>query len=844
MGEVYRALDRRVGRIVAVKVLPADKALHLERRQRFEREAQAVARLNHPHICTLYDVGQQDGIEFLVMEFLDGETLSARLSRGPLALDEALKHATALAQALARAHREGIIHRDIKPSNVMLTDAGVKLLDFGLAKLRDRSDAYSPHSPIDDQSTDTAVSAEGTLVGTVAYMSPEQLEGRPVDARTDIYALGLVIYEMITGRKAFARPSQTALIVAILKEPPPSITSIRPKTPPAVERIVLTALAKDPDKRWQDARDLARELAWVATGSHTTTVEAAPRRVRQRLRRWLLPAAVVSIATVATVTFVVNRNQSPAIRNLVILPCQIIGDDLRGRAYCNGLAETLTAKLTPLTLASALPLTPVSEVQQRGVATASDARREFGATLAIGGSVSADGGTIRINYALIDTRTLRQIDAISMTAVADPFSVQDQIVAWAVRVLAVEPLARENPSQTARGTTSPGAHEFYLQGLGYLLDPQRVSNVDNAIELFERTLTLDPKYALAHAGLGRAQWLRYQITHDAVWVDRARLSCATALELDARLPEGSICLGTAQNGTGEYLQAVDTFTRVITQDATNEQAYVGLARAYERLNDDVRAEATYRRAIALRPQSWASHDRLGTFYRERSRYADAAEQFRIEAALTPDNPHAYLSLGTQHGMLGRYDESLAAFQRSAELQPSFAAYANIGMTLFRLRRYEDAADSLRRAQALRPDEYTVFSNLARIYYWTGRHAEARPLYEKAITLGGAILAVNPSEVSAHLTLADCNAKLGRRADALKHLDAAGDVRRNPHELFFVALVQNQLGDVDRALTSLEQAVAGGLSVSELRAWIDLDNLRDHPRFSALINRTKPRNGAL
>jgi eukaryotic-like serine/threonine-protein kinase len=843
MGEVYRALDARVGRIVAVKVLPADKALHLERRQRFEREAQAVARLNHPHICTLYDVGQQDGIEFLVMEFLDGETLSARLSRGPLPLDEALKHATALAQALSRAHREGIIHRDIKPSNVMLTDAGVKLLDFGLAKLRDRSDAYSPHSPIDDQSTDTAVSAEGTLVGTVAYMSPEQLEGRPVDARTDIYALGLVIYEMITGRKAFARPSRTALIVAILKEPPPTITSIQPETPSAVERIVLTALAKDPDKRWQDARDLARELAWVATGSNTTTVNA-PRRVRRRVRRWLLPAAVVSIATVATVTFVVNRNPSPTIRNLVILPCQTIGDDLRGRAYCNGLAETLTAKLTPLTVASALPLTPVSEVQQRGVATASDARREFGATLAIGGSVSADGGTIRINYALIDTRTLRQLDAISMTAVADPFSVQDQIVAWAVRVLAVEPLARENASQTAPGTTSPGAHEFYLQGLGYLLDPQRVSNVDNAIELFERTLTLDPKYALAHAGLGRAQWLRYQITHDAVWVDRARRSCATALELDARVPEGSICLGTVQNGTGQYLQAVDTFTRVITQDATNEQAYVGLARSYERLNDDTRAEATYRRAIALRPQSWASHDRLGTFYRERSRYADAAEQFRIEAALTPDNPHAYLSLGTQHGMLGRYDESLAAFQRSAQLQPSFAAYANIGMTLFRLRRYEDAADSLRRAQAMRPDEYTVFSNLARIYYWTGHRAEARPLYEKAITLGDAILAVNPSEVSAHLTLADCNAKLGRRADALKHLDAAGDVRRNPHELFFVALVQNQLGDVDRALTSLEQAVAGGLSVSELRAWIDLDNLQDHPRFSALINRTKPRNGAL
>jgi serine/threonine protein kinase len=192
MGEVYRATDTRVGRTVAVKVLPPDASTQPDRRQRFEREAHAVARLNHLHICALYDVGQQDGVEFLVMEFLDGETLSARLARGALPLDEALRHAAALAQALARAHREGITHRDIKPSNVMLTESGVKLLDFGLAKLRDRSDIHPAKSALEDQSTDEAITKDGALVGTVAYMAPEQLEGRPVDGRTDIYAVGLV----------------------------------------------------------------------------------------------------------------------------------------------------------------------------------------------------------------------------------------------------------------------------------------------------------------------------------------------------------------------------------------------------------------------------------------------------------------------------------------------------------------------------------------------------------------------------------------------------------------------------------------------------------------------------
>jgi serine/threonine-protein kinase len=836
MGEVYRALDTRVARSVAIKVLPQDAAEQPERRQRFEREAKAVARLNHPHICALYDVGQQDGVEFIVMEYLDGETLAARLTRGSLPLDEALKHAIALAQALARAHREGITHRDLKPSNVMLTEGGVKLLDFGLAKLRD--DAAVARSPLDDQSTGAALSPEGTLVGTIAYMSPEQLEGRPVDARTDIYALGLIVYEMITGQRAFAKGSQAGLIAAILTESPPPMTALQPRTPAAVERIILIALAKDPAKRWQDAGDLARELSWVATGSHTTTVEGSARTPARGWRPWTVAAAALIVATIGMTSLVWRARENAATRSLVILPCRVIGGDVRGNAYCDGLAETLTAKLTPLTAATALPITPASEVRQRGASTASDARREFGATLAIEGSVSTDGGTIRINYALVDTGTLQQIDALSLTAVADPFAVQDQVVGWAVRVLAIAPPAPDPASQAARGTDSPNAYDFYLQGLGYLLDPQKISSVDSAIELFLRSLALDPKYARAHAGLGRAQWLRYQVTHDPAWVDKARRSCATAFELDSHLPEASLCLGAVQNGTGEYQRAVETFTNAISQDPTNDQGYVGLARAYEHLGDDGKAEATYRRAIALRPRYWANHDRLGGFYRDRSRYVEAAEQFKSEVELTPDNPQAYLSLGTQHGMLGQYEESLAAFERSAQLQPSFAVYANIGMTLFRLRRFDDAAASLQRARTLRPAEYTAFSNLARIYYWNGRRAEAAPLYEKAIALGEDILAVNPRDVNAHLTLADCAAKLGRRADALRHLEQAGDVRDNPHRLFFVALVHRQLGDIETALTFLERAVAGGLPTSELRAWIDWDSLREDPRFQALVDKKR------
>src|SRR2546425_2142435 len=243
MGEVYKARDTRLERTVAVKVLPQHLSENADVRQRFEREAKTIARLNHPHICALYDVGNQDGVEFLVMEYLEGETLSARLTRGPLPIDESLRHATALAQAIARAHQERIVHRDIKPSNVMLTESGAKLLDFGLAKLRG-PEASPLLGTLSDSPTDDAISHAGTIVGTYAYIAPEQRQGRAVDGRTDIYALGLLIYEMITGQRAFTKSSQAALIAAILTEDPPLMSALQPRTPASVERIVHTCLIK------------------------------------------------------------------------------------------------------------------------------------------------------------------------------------------------------------------------------------------------------------------------------------------------------------------------------------------------------------------------------------------------------------------------------------------------------------------------------------------------------------------------------------------------------------------------------------------------------------------------
>src|SRR6202165_3077265 len=265
MGEVYRAKDTRLDRIVAIKVLPTHLADRAELRERFEREAKAISSLNHPHICTLYDVGHQDGIDFLVMEYVQGDTLATRLAKGPLPLEQVLQYAIEIADALDKAHRKGVTHRDLKPSNIMLTKSGSKLLDFGLAKLREDA---APATPLSQLPTGkNPITAQGTILGTLHYMAPEQLEGKEADARTDIFAFGVVVYEMATSRKAFEGKSQASLIAKILEADPPPISSLQPMTPPALERVVKTCLAKDPEDRWQTARDLTRELKWVSESS-------------------------------------------------------------------------------------------------------------------------------------------------------------------------------------------------------------------------------------------------------------------------------------------------------------------------------------------------------------------------------------------------------------------------------------------------------------------------------------------------------------------------------------------------------------------------------------------------
>ncbi len=310
MSEVYRARDTRLERSVAIKILPAQFSSDPVRKQRFEREAKTISSLNHPHICVLYDVGSQDGLDYLVMECVEGETLAKRLEKGPLPLEQVLKYGTQIADALDKAHRTGVVHRDLKPGNIMLTASGAKLLDFGLAKAAPPLAAGATLTAAATRTTQ--VTQEGTIVGTFQYMSPEQVEGNEVDARSDIFSFGSVLYEMVTGRRAFQGKSQLSVASAILEKDPEPLSTLQPLTPPALDRTIRACLAKDPEDRWQTARDLLLELKWIAEAGSQAGIPppvVSHRKLRERLTQ--IAAAIMTLAAIAfAIGFVLRAPKS------------------------------------------------------------------------------------------------------------------------------------------------------------------------------------------------------------------------------------------------------------------------------------------------------------------------------------------------------------------------------------------------------------------------------------------------------------------------------------------------------------------------------------------------------
>jgi len=843
MGVVYRGYDGHLEREVAIKFLNPGTIADEAARRRFRNEAHVLSKLNHPNIATVHDFDTQEGCDFLVMEYIHGVNLADRLAKGALAEEEVLRLGMQLCDGLAAAHAHGVVHRDLKPGNLRLTtDGRLKILDFGLAKLR--------QPLLEEQGTATTLCTE-VFRGTLPYMAPEQLTGEEVDARTDIHAVGLVLYEMATGQRPFAEMRSGKLFGSILHDRPLAIRKLNPKVSARFDRVVGKCLEKHPENRYQSVHELEQELRefGVSRQANTPANKIAslllPWTREKKKWRLVVPTLVVLLGIGISLRFTLPTSLShwigvpavPQVKQVAVLPFTVTNGDAETVAFSAGLTETVTAKLTQLSRDPLLQVVPAAEMRAKRIATADQARTEFGVNLALGGSLHKSGNQVRINYVLEDTRTRRQIRADSRTVAAgDAFGAEDAVVNGAILMLGLDARPKQNPEEQSYRTPVVGAYDYYLQGRGYLQNYDREENLDNAIQVFQRARSLDKNYAPAYTGLGEAYWQKYLFHRQPEWLKKSRDSCQTANKLDAHLPAAHMCLGTLLAGTGNYTEAVREFSQVLENEPTNDAAYGRLADAYEHLGKLQEAEDTYKRAIALRPHYWATYNWLGVFYYHQARFHEASEMFRQAVALSPDSVRGYYNLAASSVEEGQYDDAIKASARSIAIQPSAYGYSNLGEAYFFQKNYVEAVRAFEQAFPYSEKDPLLWGNLGDGYYWaSGRRKESVAAYQKCAALATQELKENPKDSFLYGLLANCQAMLGQKEAAIEALNHGFYLGAMDKSLMFqAALVYNQFDEREEALRWLAKCRAAGYSEIKIRDHPNFDNLHSEPKFQELL----------
>jgi eukaryotic-like serine/threonine-protein kinase len=837
MGIVFRARDTRLERDVAVKVLNPKALSDASARRRFRSEALILSKLNHPNVEAVFDFHSEQGVDYLVLEYVPGASLNERLERGALPEREVLALGIQLARGLAAAHAQRILHRDLKPGNLRVTpDNVLKILDFGLAQL-----FLSP----EDETVVETVTLQQPYAGTPAYLSPEQVDGKEPDTRSDIYSAGVVLYEMATGSKPFPHRGQM-LADAILHSLPPAPRLKNKDISPGLDAVILKCLEKDPRLRYQSASDLLEDLKELARGSGPHRPVAVRPAPDSRTKRWLIAGVVLIVALAAGIVY---RNRllewigvrRPAVEQkiMAVLPIEAVGQDPSTSALGLGLTETVTAKLVQASDSDAIQVVSPRDLRDQGVKTAEDARRAFGTDFVLESNIQRSGQVVRINCYLVDSKTHRQLAAKSIEAeVTDSFGLQDRVVSAALDMLPTQIKPEQRRELNVSQDTQPAAYEAYIRGRGYLQEYEKPENIGNAIAELGNAIKIDPNYAPAYAGLGEAYWIGYQqFNRGKEWLTKASSNCEKALALGPQVGEGYTCLGNVSLGTGKYEEAVKQYQRALDLNHDSNEALEGLAAAYGKLGNTSAAEVAFKRAIALRPNYWSVYSWLGEFYFNQARYAEAAAMFQKVIELAPDNYRGYFNLGAVYIFEGRYPEAIDASKRSIDLRPTLQAYVNLGAAFFLVRRFEDAVGAFQEGLKLDNRESVIWGNLADALYWTpGRRSEAPDAYRKAISLNRSKLDVNPRDGGTLAYIAEYSAMLGDNKTALQTLQQAQTLSPgDPEVMFRAALVYRQLGNTDQCLSWLQKAVDAGYPRGIIRDTPDFQGLSENPRFRALAD---------
>jgi eukaryotic-like serine/threonine-protein kinase len=769
MGEVYRATDTRLNRDVAVKILSSDLTAEPGAKQRFEREARTASALNDPHICTIYDVGEHDGRQFLVMELLEGRTLKQYMDGQALAVEQVLKLGMQIAAALQTAHGKGIIHRDVKPANIFVTEGGeVKVLDFGLAKLLPPTDQDATHS--------LTLTEPQAVLGTLPYMAPEQLRGEKTDARTDIWGAGAVLYEMATGQRPFRGELSTRLADAILHQPLKPPRALNGAIPTELERIIRKCLDKDPENRFQSARELVVDLRRLSTPNFQSgaTLSAAKARGWRRAVRTLAytAASTLLLAAVLVATNpggwrerLLSRAASPRIQSLAVLPLANLSHDPEQDYFADGMTEALIANLAQVSALRVISRTSVMHYKGSDK-TLPQIARDLNVDAVIEGTVQRSGNRVQVTAQLIRGQT----DAPEWAKIyerdsRDVLVMQSELAQAIVGEIKVHLTPQERQHLASARTINPDAYNAYLLG-NYHSGKRNAAALAKGIEYFQEAIRIDPNYAQAYAGLAAAY-----IERD-VWgglgigktSDQIRATTLKALELDGELAEAHALLGEIH---------------------------------FQYDWDWQGTEAEYKRAIQLNPNLADSYVRYAFF---------------LQA-------------------MRRHQEALAAVHRAVELDPLSASnICDEGRILYRARQYENAVARYERALELDPGFLPALSRIAEAYEQLGKFDEALASVQK--------LSQDTTDRRVGLRpLARIYARMGRRREALeivRTIEKDGTFGGND---FALAAIYSALGDRDHAIAALEKGVQSRSLLAFVFVDPQLDPLRSDPRFQQLLRRS-------
>lgn len=849
MGKVYKAFDKELSRTVALKTLLPELVSDHLLTERFKQELLLASKISHRNILRIHDISEANDVKFITMAFIEGKDLNRLLKEeGPFPLERSLKIARQMCEALDAAHSEGVVHRDFKPQNVLVgNDDHVYVSDFGLAT--------------SSETAKMGMTRTGAVMGTPRYMSPEQVEGKPVDTRCDLYALGLVLYEMVTGEAPFSGESTWQLMYQRVQVMPKDVKLVSPALPDYVAHIIMHCLERDPADRYQSAKEI---LADLDAGRSPSLPPARSVQINLPVleKRWSYAAGagmlllvglffavpktrhwVFGVPTVSTPSPGTNGLPSVAQAKFVaVLPFRVLGDQSSLGYVADGLVEALSAKLFQLKDMRLASSTAAAKTDPK--APLSQVAKELGVNLIVHGTVQGSGNNLRVTINLDNVSENRLMWSKEFAGVTgDLLTIEDHIYAQLVDALALKPSNDELARAASHPTENIEAYDLYLRGRNAMGGQLKVGNVEAAIGYFEGAIKKDPSFALAYAGLADASLRMYREKKDGLWAEKALSASQQAGRLGENLAEVHSALGGVYSATGKSAEAIAELRRALELAPYSDEGYRRLGDAYRASGRKEEAIQAYQKGVEVSPYYWFNWNALGTAYFRFGDNQKALEAFQRVTELEPRNAAAYRNIGAVYSRQSKWNECISAFQKSLDLEQHSVSYSNLGTAYFFLKRYDEAAKMFEKAVQMSPNYETAVGNLADAYRWSGRKRESLVTYDKAIALAYKDLQVNPRAASTMEHLALYYAKKGDSTRALEFIRHARSIEpENVSLLYTQAVVYCLASRESESLSALDEALQKGYSLEEAKNDPELAELQKLSQFGQLVKRfTKKAN---